>query len=476
MKKILLITVMLAVYAGVFAQLKIDENFLNPPFTASGSLAAQNSWAGTAGGTDVQVSYLTTNAAGTLAYPGYTSGRSYITTVNTNSRDPYKPFNSAISSTVNSTFYFSFIVNVTGSATTSATTSANHILALRTDAAGAVNQNFCYFYIADDGGTNLKFGIGKDDNVDGTYASGNFVFGTTYLIVIRYDISTATTSDDRIFMWVNTSLGTQPATSGYSPAGNTAQLTSGFDGGDTGPNPDATFTGNINALQLFQRTSGASAKFDAFKVAVGTGQATQQANADAAWANLAPQGAPLPVKLSSIKAYERQQGIQLDWTAYHEENLSGYQIERSANGIIFISIGEIAARNVATETKYGFFDANPLSGTSFYRLKNIDFDGKSGYSNVVKVNLDKSNNDISLYPNPVRGGYVSFQTSDLSKGNYSVKVFNAGGQQVYTQRFTHSGGAINQTIQLPPGIKSGMYSMQLEKEGVKVMNKAFMVQ
>lgn len=184
----------------------------------------------------------------------------------------------------------------------------------------------------------------------------------------------------------------------------------------------------------------------------------------------------LPVKLSSIKAYEKQNGIQIDWTSLTETNLSKYQVERSAHGSTFIAIGDVIALNSLSASNYSFFDANPMAGVSFYRLKSIDIDGKFSYSSIMRVNLDKNVKGISVYPNPVTGGYVSFQSSDLAKATYSVKVFSASGQQVYSQRFTHSGGAINQTIQLPAGIKSGMYSMQLDNEGVKVMIKTFMVQ
>ncbi len=184
----------------------------------------------------------------------------------------------------------------------------------------------------------------------------------------------------------------------------------------------------------------------------------------------------LPVKISNIKAFEKLQGIQIDWTTYSEENLSKYQVERSADGLRFSSIGEVAARNITAASNYGFFDANPLLGVSFYRLRSVDLDGKFAYSSIVKVNLDKSNKEITIYPNPATGGFVALQSADLSKGNYSVKLFNAGGQQVYTQRFIHTGGSINQTIQLPAVIKSGMYTMQLDNDGLKVMSKVFMVQ
>ncbi len=230
--------------------------------------------------------------------------------------------------------------------------------------------------------------------------------------------------------------------------------------GSATDNTISNFTGGYVAVAALHTTTGqprAGAEFDQIRVAF-------DANA------------PLPVKLGSIKAYEKQAGVQIDWTAYSEENLSKYQVERSADGVTFTALGNVTANNSLAVSNYGFFDTNPMAGVNFYRLKSIDADGKFAYSSIVRVNLDKNVKGITVYPNPVTNGYVSFQSADLAKGNYTVKLFTATGQQVYSQRFAHSGGAINQTIQLPNGTKSGMYSIQLDNDAVKVMTKTFIVQ
>lgn len=185
---------------------------------------------------------------------------------------------------------------------------------------------------------------------------------------------------------------------------------------------------------------------------------------------------PLPVKFSNIKAYEKQTGIQVDWTAYDEVNVDMYHVERSADGQNFSTIGVVAATNASMTIKYGFYDANPLPGVSFYRLKNVDLDGKSGLSNIVRVSLDKSVKDIRLYPNPTRGNAVSIQSSDLARGNYKITVYNAAGQQVTSKQFNHNGGSINQPIELPAGTQSGTYMMSMENDGVRVLSRTFVVQ
>jgi hypothetical protein len=125
-------------------------------------------------------------------------------------------------------------------------------------------------------------------------------------------------------------------------------------------------------------------------------------------------GLALPVKFGAIKVYEKQNGIQLDWRVYSENKVRSYEIERSADGRSYTSVGSLPALyNNTSDGDYGFFDANPLSGTSYYRIKNNDLDGKSAYSIVLRVNRNKTIKGLSLYPNPVANGIVLLQGSDL---------------------------------------------------------------
>ncbi len=262
-----------------------------------------------------------------------------------------------------------------------------------------------------------------------------------------------------------------------TPSANGANGGNGVNGGGALGGIGGTGQGNGGAGA--NNSAAASALAGASPGSGGGGRSNNGTSTAAAGANgrvIVTVNTVLPVKLSNIKAFEKQSGIQIEWTAYSEENLSKYQIERSANGSLFTSIGEVTARNSLTETKYDFFDSNPIQGVNFYRLKSIDIDAKFSLSNIVKINLDKRVKDVTIYPNPVIGSYIFFQSADLSKSNYSVKIFNTAGQQVYNNRFTHSGGAISQSIQLPTGIKSGMYSLQLDNDAVKVMSKIFMIQ
>jgi hypothetical protein len=453
MKKILLLAAILVIYFNVSAQLKLAEQFVNPPYTTSGDLGTQNSWVQLGSGTDVQVAHRSDNTDALLR-SGYTSGRSSVTigryTSGVSGTDPYKPFNVNVSTNSNTVLFVSFLIRVT-----TAQNAGDYALAFRT-----ANSNYLGRFFVRNSGTSVNFGIETDGTSSVDWTS-NYSYNTIYLIIIRYDINNGDDDDDA-YLWVNPSITTEPL-----PGSHQANVA------NTGDDDNTSLIG----LGLRQTgTNSCEAEFDAFRVASGTGQANTAANASAAWFNLAPAGAPLPVKFGNITAFEKQNGIQVEWKSYFESNLSHYSIERSADGKTFTETGQVVSANKQTETTYTWFDANPLPGTSFYRIRHLDLDKKSGYSTIVRVSLDKSNTDITFYPNPVRAGHVSFQSSELSKGNYIVKVFNAAGQQVYTEKFNHNGGALNQTLQLPASLKPGMYILHLESGLSKLMNKSFIVQ
>lgn len=452
MKKILLSLSLVFISVAAMAQLKLYEQFANGTFTANGNLNGINGWSSSGSGTDIQVDYNVTNT-GSLVYDGYASGQTcLVLTGGSSAKTSIKPFNSTVATSANGTFFVSFLVNVASYGNTS--TNGDYIFALQT----AGNDRLGRFYIRRSSSSTINFGI-RTDGGSQQWSSTSYNMGTTYLVVIRIDAFSNRTETS--YLWINPSLATEPSTGSSITSDNS---TRSFTSGTT-----------VDEAYLRQGSGAHTTKIDAIKVAYGSGQSTTAANASAAWFNLDAAGAPLPVKLSNIKAYERQQGIQLDWTAYEEQNLANYEIERSADGRSFTTIGSVAGRNSAVETSYGFFDASPLAGVNFYRIKNVDLDGKNGFSNIVKVNLNKEVKGVSLYPNPVRGNAVAIQSADLAKGNYSITVYGSNGQQVTKQVLNHAGGSVNQTISLPSSLQPGIYNVQVMNNGVITFAKPFVV-
>jgi uncharacterized repeat protein (TIGR03803 family) len=128
---------------------------------------------------------------------------------------------------------------------------------------------------------------------------------------------------------------------------------------------------------------------------------------------------PLPVQWLTFTAQKKQQTVLLNWQTAQEQNSDRFEIERSANGISFNKIGSVtAAGNTTNVSDYSFTDYHPLNGTNFYRLKQIDIDGKFTYSRTVSVDFGDIAR-ISVFPNPasdhlnVRWGNDSYTTIEV---------------------------------------------------------------
>jgi hypothetical protein len=186
-------------------------------------------------------------------------------------------------------------------------------------------------------------------------------------------------------------------------------------------------------------------------------------------------GNALPVNFSDVKAFEKGTGVQIEWTNLTEKDLVNYVVERSANGRDFTAIAQVAPRsNQADKESYTSFDPSPMAGANFYRIKVLEIDGKVIYSKLLKVDIGRITKGISLYPNPVAGKEVTVGFSAI-KGQYTLRIINAAGQELFTQRLSHPGGNISQAVILPSSVRSGIYNMLITGDNYKE-TKMFVVQ
>lgn len=168
------------------------------------------------------------------------------------------------------------------------------------------------------------------------------------------------------------------------------------------------------------------------------------------------QGQVLPVKLTAFNAAYIENRVKLQWSVSTEDNLAGYEVERSADGKQFSSIGRVVA---VKQASYEFYDRQPISGANYYRLKETDNNGKFSYSNIVKISTAAGKSEISVSPNPLAGRVFSLAMNNLSAGEYTLTVLNSNGQKVAMKSL----GAVPQhfttSIELPAGIAKGIYTV-----------------
>ncbi len=168
----------------------------------------------------------------------------------------------------------------------------------------------------------------------------------------------------------------------------------------------------------------------------------------------------LPVIFTYVKAYQKNEGVQVNWSIATESNAIRYEVERSENGIVFTKVGEVApTSNNNGSANYSWPDVNPLSGNNYYRIKVIEASGNENYSVIVNVKLAAIAAKIIAYPNPVAGKSISLQFNNLPEGKYVVNLMNNLGQRVLQQSVQHPGGTGTETIKLPASIGKGIYKL-----------------
>lgn len=119
---------------------------------------------------------------------------------------------------------------------------------------------------------------------------------------------------------------------------------------------------------------------------------------------------PLPVEMLSFTAESSRKlsgenVVYVNWSTASEQNSDYFIVQRSKDGIVFNEAGRVtAAGNSTTVKNYFLSDYEPYSGVSYYRLKQVDNDGKFKISSVVAVRFNDPG-EISVYPNPTTGPF-----------------------------------------------------------------------
>lgn len=108
----------------------------------------------------------------------------------------------------------------------------------------------------------------------------------------------------------------------------------------------------------------------------------------------------LPVELFKFYAKIENKYVNLFWSTASETNNEKFEIEESHNGREFYKIGEVKGSGTTTQPKdYSFTIGSKRNGISYYRLKQVDYDGGYEYSKILSVRVDE-NATYRIYPNP----------------------------------------------------------------------------
>ena len=112
---------------------------------------------------------------------------------------------------------------------------------------------------------------------------------------------------------------------------------------------------------------------------------------------------PLPIELAYFSVRPESDGITLSWITLSEINNSHFVIEKGRDGKLFDELTTIPGAGTTTHlSSYLVTDKNPFEGTQYYRLRQVDFNGKSTLSGTLAVKWN-SLHVFQIYPNPSTG-------------------------------------------------------------------------
>ncbi|MDB5255530.1 MAG: hypothetical protein JWM14_225 [Chitinophagaceae bacterium] len=176
----------------------------------------------------------------------------------------------------------------------------------------------------------------------------------------------------------------------------------------------------------------------------------------------------LPVELISFHAKAQGDAALLTWSTAMEKNNAAFVIERSKDGKTFEAIGNKAGQGSTLQTThYDFTDEQPYRGVTYYRLKQIDFDGTQTYTAIQAVYFESAG-DIYLFPNPATDELNVVLSSDET---YDIHVYSNLGVEVQHLSTTKNNNTY--TIRLN-GVASGSYIIELSSAS-KQITKQFLV-
>lgn len=181
----------------------------------------------------------------------------------------------------------------------------------------------------------------------------------------------------------------------------------------------------------------------------------------------------LPIELTYFDAYYSDEKVIVNWQTASEINNDYFIVERSSDGINFEPIlFTDGAGNSNSILEYTETDFNPLQGTSYYRLKQTDFNGVSSFSNIKVVKTyPVLAGELNLFPNPTDGAF-HLMLSGFGDEEILVVLRDMAGKEFYSKIIITSTDnhieAIDPSEKLQPGIyfvtasaKNELYSQKL---------------
>jgi len=158
----------------------------------------------------------------------------------------------------------------------------------------------------------------------------------------------------------------------------------------------------------------------------------------------------IPVEFTFFQGVNKRGEAHLFWQTASEINNDYFEIQRSDDGVHFATRGQVKGSGTTTaEIDYSFVDRLPTKGNNYYRLKQVDFDGSSEFSDIISIHYKEEQVSL-IFPNPV-GSTLNFTNADAK----TVSIFDITGRLLMKE------ATVEDQLNID-GIKSGIYLLKME--------------
>lgn len=167
----------------------------------------------------------------------------------------------------------------------------------------------------------------------------------------------------------------------------------------------------------------------------------------------------IPVEFTSFSAQTSENSVTLSWATATETNNYGFEVQRSTDNKNFVSLGFVQGKGTTTVPQsYIFTDRTDIKAKIYYRLKQIDLDGKFNLSKVIEVdaNLPTQFSLSQNYPNPFNPS-TAINFSVPQAADVNITVYNTSGEAVATIANGVFEPGFHQVVWNAQGITSGVY-------------------
>jgi hypothetical protein len=179
----------------------------------------------------------------------------------------------------------------------------------------------------------------------------------------------------------------------------------------------------------------------------------------------------LPVIWQSITASLLQdKSVLVSWQVTQQIDDKGYNVERSADGITWDQLGFVENNGDAEiASSYSFTDENPAAGKNYYRISQVDLDGREHFSAIEIVNMEKNaSNIVSVWPNPAKD-MIHIQNNN--EGSSLARIYSLSGALISEHRLQSGINTINVSA-----MSTGVYVISVQSAGGQSYNKKFIKQ